>query len=168
MNIVLFTLLSCLTLFFFIFLGIGKFGLLPSYSHYAKKWNETYPIQNLNLWSLITFLAAMFILPVLLEIGNGNMLQFLGFFVPVYLICVSLTPGWEENKKIHKWHSIFAISCAICAILFIILVLGKWWCCLIGIIIVAISALLTKTFKYATTFWLEMIMFISIYLGLII
>lgn len=168
MNVVLFTLLSCLTLFCFIFLGIGKFGLLPSYSDYSTAWNKEFPIPNMNLWSILTFIAAVLILPVLLEISDGHLLQFLGFLTPVYLICVSLTPDWAVKPEVCKWHAIFAWLCALCALLFIVLVLGKWWCVIIALVISLGSGLITKTLKSATTFWAEMIMFIGMYLALIV
>lgn len=168
MNFVLLTFISCLTLFCFIFLGIGKFGLLPSYSAYSAKWDTVYPIQNMNLWSILTFVAAVFLIPVLLEYSDGSMLQFLGFFTPLYLICVSFTPNWASNPKEYKYHVAFAFLCALCAFIFIIFVLGKWGCILGSIIIVLISSLLSKTLKSSLVFWLEMIMFLGMYLALII
>ena len=92
MNFILLTFISCLLLFCFICLGIGKFGLLRSYSAYAPKWDETVPMKNLNLWSIITFLAGFLLMPVLLQYSEGHILQFLGFFTPIYLMGVSLTP----------------------------------------------------------------------------
>lgn len=168
MNFVLLTFLSCLTLFCFMSLGIGKFGLLPSYSAYSAKWNEVCPIQNMNLWSIITFVAAALLLPVLLQYSDGSAFQFLGFFTPIYLICVSLTPNWASNPKEYKYHTVFAILCALAAFLFIIFALGKWGCILGSLLVVLAASLLSKTLKSSLVFWLEMIMFLSMYLALII
>ena len=168
MNFILLTFISCLLLFCFICLGIGKFGLLRSYSAYAPKWDETVPMKNLNLWSIITFLAGFLLMPVLLQYSEGHTLQFLGFFTPIYLMGVAFTPKFESDKNEFKYHATFAILCAICAFLFIIFVLGKYGCVIGSLIIVLIAAISSKTLKTSLTFWSEMVMFLSMYLALII
>ena len=168
MNIFPLLLLSCLMLFCFISFSVGKFGFLPSYSAYSSKWNETIPIQNMNLWSIITFIAAFCIMPVLLEMSDGSNFQFLGFFTPVYLIAVSLTPKWASDPNEHKYHVIFASLCALCAFLYIILTLHQIWVLVGVLLIIGIVAVLTKTYKTNLVFWLEMIMFLGMYLSLII
>ena len=41
---------------------IKKFGLAPSYSAYNPMWDKAVPIDNMHLWSIITFvIAATFI-----------------------------------------------------------------------------------------------------------
>ena len=167
-NTILLTFISCLTLFCFIFLGIGKFGLLPSYSAYSSKWNEAVPISNMNLWSIVTLVAAVLLIPVLLEISADSPIQFLGFFTPIYLICVSFTPNWQNDDKEYKYHVIFALLCAICAFLYIGLILNRWGCILGSLIIILTISILSKTLKTHLVFWLEMIMFLSMYLSLII
>ena len=168
MNFILLTFISCLILFCFICLGIGKFGLLHSYSAYATEWDKTVPIKNLNLWSIITFFAGVLLLPVLLQYSEGHILQFLGFFTPIYLIGVALTPKFASDKKEFKYHTAFASLCALCAFLFIIFVLGKYGCIIASLIVVLIASTLSKTLKKSLTFWLEMVMFLSMYLALII
>ena len=130
-------------------------------------WDKVFLIQNINLWSIITFIDAALIMPLLLEQSNGNIFQFLDF-LSQYLIYVSLTPKWENNEKIHTWYLIFAYVCAACAFLFILFALCKWWCLLISLIILLTSALLSKTLKLSLTFWSKMVMFLGIYLSLII
>lgn len=168
MNFILLTFISCLILFCFICLGIGKFGLLESYSAYAAEWDKTVPIKNLSLWSIITFIVGFLLMPVLLQYSEGHTLQFLGFFAPLYLIGVSLTPKWASDKNEYKYHVAFALLCALCSFLFIVFVLGKYGCIIGSIIIVLIASLSSKTLKSSLTFWLEMIMFLSMYLALII
>lgn len=161
------TLFSCLLLFCFITLGIGKFGILSSYSSYSTKWKEicNFP---LNVWSLVTFIAASMLIPILLNIGENNTLQFSGFFAPAYLMFVACTPNWESNKFEHIMHSTFADICAGMGLIFIIFVTHLWYVLIISLCIMLICALLTKTLKYAYIFWLEMIMFLSIYISILL
>ena len=91
----------------FVILGEVVFGQLPSYSAYSTKWKVKVPLNSMNLWSLVTLIVAFLLMLSMLEIGDGSYLQFLGFFAPLYLICVCLTPDWETNSKQHKFHLIF-------------------------------------------------------------
>ena len=152
----------------FILLGIKKFGLLDSYSAYSSKWNQAVPINNMNLWSIVTILAAGLLCPCIIETGIGNPWQFLGFLTPVYLITVACTPNWETNKKEHIIHSTVAIFCAIAALLWIILIRKQFYIALISTIVFILLGLFTKTFKRAYTFWGEMAMFSMVYCSLLI
>ena len=78
-EITLFALISTLALFSFIGAGIIRFGLLRSYSSYSSKWGEAVPMNNMNLWSIVTFVAAFMLCPALLELGTASLWQFLGF-----------------------------------------------------------------------------------------
>lgn len=157
-----FTVISTILFFGFIILNVFIFGILSSYSAYGTIWGKR-KIFGLNLWSVITIVSAFLLTPPLIDKGIDNPLQFLGFLTPVYLICVGLTPGWEENDKEWMWHSIFAGLCAICALLWIFLVSGNYWPLILILIEVLITAILTRTLIFAFVFWLEMIMFLSTY-----
>lgn len=159
--------LSAIILFGFIFAGVVRWGLLPSYSDYSSKWGEVLPIKNLNLWGLVTFVAAALLMPVMIELGNENVFQFLGFFTPVYLMCVSFTPNWKTDKTEGKLHPIFAYACAVAAFAWILFVVHTWYV-LLGIsLFVIATALLSLSLKSAKVFWLEMIMFASTYFSLL-
>ena len=160
-------LFSCLLLFCFITLGIGKFSILSSYSAYSKKWKEVCSFP-LNVWSLVTFFAAAMLVPILINIGEGNPLQFTGFFAPAYLMFVAVTPNWESDKFEHIIHSVAADLCAVAAIVFIIFVAHLWYVMFIAFGIILICALATKTVKSALVFWLELVMFLSIYITILL
>ena len=163
-EITVFATLSALLLFSFIFAGVARFGLLNSYSAYSAKWGRAVPMNNLNLWSVVTFATAIILCPVLIELGVGSMLQFLGFLTPVYLMVVSLTPDWMTKKTQNIVHSVFAILCAIGGLLWVILIMHGFNL-LCGVLVFILTlALLTGTVKTAAVFWLEMIMFSSVYL----
>lgn len=159
------TLISAFFLFGFIGVSIRMHTLLPSYSAYASKWEIE---KNLNLWQIVTFLSAMLLMPPMIESGQGNTLQFLGFATPAYLMAVGCTPNWESNKKEHIFHTAFAIICAICAFLWMALVAKVWFVIIPVAVIVAVLGYATSSIKSSITFWGEMVMFLSTYFTLLI
>lgn len=160
--------ISAILFFGFIAMGIGKFGLQPSYSIYSKYWGETVPLpNNLHLWSIVTIISALLLVPPMIEIGDGNSLQFLGFLTPLYLVCVALTPTWWKYDKEHILHVIFTLLCVFAAL---------FWCIkvaahprIIGTIfmLTGFSIGFFHKEKYLV-FFLEMVMFLSTYLTLMI
>lgn len=165
---IILTALSAVLLFGFILLGVFKFGLLRSYSSYAARWDKAVPMDNANLWSLVTFAAAALLVPVMIELGTLSALQFLGFLTPLYLMAVSLTPKWASDPTQHKFHVWFAGFCALGGILWTILVAHTLPVLIGALAIVAIVSALTKTVKSSTVFWLEMVMFLTVYCSIFI
>ena len=155
---------SFVLLFGFIGLGIHHFGLLPSYSSYASKWHEVKSLpMGMHLWSVITIVAAMILLPAMVDLGEGNGLQFLGFFAPIYLMIVGLTPDYETilgERKLHIWG---ATICAICTVIWIAFVARHWDVLLACGFISFAGALATQTYKKSLIFWGEMALFLSAY-----
>lgn len=159
------TLLSLLLFLVFNLLTIRKHGLLPSYSATYYKW---WKCPTISAFSVITFLVAFFLMPAMIEQGEDNCLQFLGFFAPIYLIIVAISPDFEADRKTYLVHSGAAVVCALCSFAWIIFVRHLWWVLLVGIAASLGLAFVTKTVKASKTFWLEMVMFISVYIALII
>lgn len=156
--------LSALLLLGFIIIGVNKFGLLSSYSAYSEKWETAVPIDNANLWSIVTFAAAALLMPVMIQLASVSVLQFLGFLTPLYLIGVALTPEWYKDKKSHIFHSIFAFLSAFGGIYWCMFIMHGLYIFIAIIVVVIISALITKTLKSCGVFWLELIMFLTVYL----
>lgn len=155
---------SFVLLFGFIGLGIFKFGLLPSYSAYASKWAERSLLpKRLNPWSIVTILAAFLLMPVMIDLGEGGMMQFLGFFAPLYLIIVGLTPGYETNPGARRVHIWGAAICAVCALIWMTAVMHRWAVVLAVAFIMWSISLATQTFKSSTIFWGEAVLFLSTY-----
>ena len=151
----------------FILLGVRKFGMLPSYSAYSSKWAETVPIHNANLWSIITTVVALLLAPVLIEQGEGNPWQCLGFFAPLYLIVVAFTPRWETDEKQKRVHVVGAVLCAVLAVLWIILLRHQWWPFPLSLLAAWCVAHSTDTVRESSVFWLEMTLFTSVYIALL-
>ena len=86
---------SAMLFFGFVILGGIKYGLLDCYSAYAAKWQEFYP--KLNIWSVVTFISAFLMMPVILEQSKDNPWQFLGFLAPVSLFFVAGSPRYASE-----------------------------------------------------------------------
>lgn len=155
---------SFVLLFGFIGLGIFRFGFLPSYSAYATKWSERCPLpMGMPLWSFVTIIAAIILMPVMIDLGDGSYLQFLGFFAPIYLMIAGLTPDYETNPKSKRIHTWGAIICALFAIVWIAFVAQRWAVFLACSFIMFVAALATQTHEKALLFWGEMALFLSTY-----
>lgn len=147
----------------FVTLSVWRFGWRKSYSSYAAKWIEFVPMHNINVWSVVTVVVAFLILPSMLERGEGNLVQCLGFFVPLYLAVVAFTPRYETEHSQYVVHVIGTIVCAAIAVAWLIFVRHLWWVLLIALAVFGAVAYLTKTYKTSYVFWLEMAMFASVY-----
>ena len=137
-------------------LCIRKFGWLSSYSAYATKWPKP-------IWSAITIIVAVLLIPAMLEAGDESPLQFLGFFAPVYLGVVALTPDWETDHKQKLIHNYSSVVCVVCVIMWLVYALRLWYYIPIAIALAALAAYLTKTWKESYTLWLELAMFAAVY-----
>lgn len=158
------TLLSMLLLGTFIGVSIYLWGIPDSYSALASKWSEKLPINHLHFWSIITIAAAFFLMPVMIDQADENVLQVLGFFAPLYLMVVGCTPTWESNRKEHIIHTVGAAICAGCALAWLVLIRELIAVVVISAALMTILAIRTKSGK-CYTFWLEMVMFVSVYVA---
>lgn len=157
--------LSFLLLLGFIILsGILNRGIPGSYSAFSSVWAEDLP--KLNVWSVVTFIVAFGMTPPMIQAGDGNAVQFLGFFAPLYLIVVSLTPNWDIDKRQGRIHTIGAIACAVIAFAWLLLIRHHWWVILICLAAASVAGWRTKTLPGSIVFWGEMIMFASVYLSI--
>lgn len=154
-------------LFGFMILGLRTFGLLGSYSQYASKWTEAVPLNNIHLWSLVTFIAAFLLMPVMIELGEGNPLQCLGFFAPVYLMIVSLTPEFQVKpvqRKIHTWG---ASLCAVMAFAWMIFIQHAYVPVSLSFLLALLGGYATKSLVSSKIWWGEIFMFLGVYLTIL-
>lgn len=167
-EISLFAILSTVILFSFISSGVIKFGLQNSYSGYSMKWGEAVPMNNMNLWSIVTFVAAFLLCPVLLELTAGSALQFLSFLTPIYLIITALTPGWYADKRVFRVHAIAALLCMCGSLIWMIAIMHAIKVVAVVAIFYMTIALLTGTWKTSYIFWIEMWLFVSVYVTVLL
>ena len=162
------TSISEIIFFGFVVAGVCEFGLLSCYSAYAPKWGEKWPSPGtLNIWSMVTLVSALLLLPVLLEQSNDSSWQFLGFLAPVSLILVSISTDYQTNNFSWWIHQIGALSAVVFVSLYSILVPNLWWIVLIVVAVAAIISAITGFKKY-WMFWAEMAMYLATYIILFI
>ncbi len=154
------TAISAIMFFGFVILGVVKFGLLDCYSAYGPKWQPDIH-SKINWWTIVTFLSAALIVPVLLFGAEGNPYQFLGFLAPISLALVAATPDYKTNTFSMVLHQVGAIGSAILIILFVIAVPKLLW---VVIALAVIACILGLIKKGTILFWLEMAMYLSTYI----
>lgn len=166
----LITTLASLALFGgFVGLSVHRFGWRRSYSAYAAKWHEAVPLaSNTHLWSIVTVVVALLLVPALLERGEGDPWQFLGFFAPMYLCFAAFTPEYETDKRQMKIHIIGTSLCALVSVAWICFVAERWWTIPVWLVAAWLAAYATITIKKSWLFWLEMAMFGASYVSLLI
>ena len=155
-------------LFSFISSGVIRFGLQNSYSGYSIKWGEAVPMNSMNLWSVVTTVAAFLLCPVLLELTAGSALQFLSFLTPIYLIITALTPDWYVSKKVFRVHAIAALLCMCGSLTWLIAIMRVIKVVAVVAIFYMTIALLTGTWKTSYIFWIEMWLFVSVYVTVLL
>lgn len=164
---VILTILSLLLLGGFTALSCALFfGVPASYSAFSAEWRTMYP--KTPVWSYVTAAAAFLMVPPMIEAGDGSALQCLGFFAPLYLIVVSLTPDWDIDRKQHIIHTGGAVFCASLAVAWLVLIRGQWWLALACLAAAAGAGLWTRTLRASLVFWGEMALFLSTYVSLFI
>jgi hypothetical protein len=159
------TIISFLLLAGFIVLSCALFyGIPGSYSAFSAEWRTMCP--KLNVWSVVTALAAFGMVPPMIGAGEGFSLQCLGFFAPLYLVIVALTPEWDIKPKQHVVHTVGAIICAVLAFAWLLFIRGHWWVAVICLAAGIAAGVLTRTLRASLVFWGEAVMFSSVYLSL--
>ena len=98
----------------------------------------------------------------------GNPLQFLCFFAPLYLFLVGFTPNYQEDKKANIIHQIGAWGCVAMILVWLFIIVKKWVVLLPVFTLALVIGFGTRTIKESITYYLEMAMYISIYLILIL
>lgn len=152
----------------FVILGVVKFGWQKSYSSFAPKWTEAVPIDNhTHLWSIVTIIVAFLMAIPMIQTGAGSNWQFLGFFAPVYLGVVALTPEYQTNRRQKIIHIAGTAVCALATLLWLGLVTGDWAILVLSFIGAYIAAIVTKTIERTLLFWSEMAMFAAVFIKLL-
>ena len=153
----------------FVLLGFRRFGILSSYSSYARKWTEAVPINNhTHLWSIVTIVTALLLVPAMIEAGDESPLQFLGFAAPVYLGVVGFTPEYETKHKQMVVHFIGTVICSAAAVLWLVIALREWYQIPIALAVFGVIGFLTQTLRKSYVLWLELSMFAAVYAAVLI
>ena len=135
---------------------IIKYKLEFCFSAYSKMFHAS----AINWWTAITAATAVLLMPPLLEISEGKMLQFTGFLAPIAMMLVALTPRWYEVLKEYRIHCI-GVACAVAFIVIYTIMLGGVWIWLL--VYLGIAGIATLICKRAWIMWLELAAYAMIY-----
>lgn len=164
-----FTILSLVLLVLFTSWAARIKGEIPaSYSALGTDVGEYFPGAPINPWSVVTFLVAFLMLPPMIEAGDGSLWQCLGFFAPLYLIVVALTPDWATDRRQLWIHRIGAGICAVMALLWLVIIRGDLGLTFVIYIACAVAGTVSRSIERCVTFWLEAGLFLSVYGSLIV
>ena len=116
------------------------------------------------LFPAMIALLCVLLIPCWLTLSEGSNFQFLSFLAPAALMFVGFTPAFNDADMYKIIHNVAAYTCAVFAMLWIILVTPFWYIILIVLGVIAVAAILTKTWKTSYIYWLEMVAFVSLFI----
>ena len=148
-------------------IAIKLFGIPESLS------DTYYLYKDKKDWMRIFFPLMMFsmvglLMPAWLEISVGSTLQFLAFLAAASIAFVGAAPTFKNGGMDYKVHSISAYCAAAFSILWIIFVSKLWIMPIIWLVLITLLALLTKSVKTSTIYWLETVAFMSTFMSIMV
>lgn len=164
--------LICVFIAFIIYLiyngiAIKLFGIPESLS------DTYYLYKEKKDWMRVFFPLMMFsivglLMPAWLEISAGSMLQFLAFLAAASIAFVGAAPTFKNGGMDYKVHSISAYCAAVFSILWVVLVSKLWIMPIIWFTFITLLAILTKSVKTSTIYWLETVAFMSTFISIMV
>ena len=148
-------------------IAIKLFGIPESLS------DTYYLYKEKKDWMRIFFPLMMFsmvglLMPAWLEISAGSMLQFLAFLAAASIAFVGAAPTFKNGGMDYKVHSISAYCAAVFSILWVVLVSKLWIMPIIWFVFITLLAILTKSTKTSTIYWLETVAFMSTFMSIMV
>ena len=167
------TIVSFALMFVFNIISVKKFGLWSCFSAYGEKWDDwskknINATGSVNLWSHITIVSAMLLVPPVLVTSNGYNIQFLCFFMPLYLFLVGITPDYNYFRKKKILHVLGVILCVISMLVWHLLIVHNLIIFVPLTLIALIISVITKTLKESWLYYVEMILYSSAYITLML
>ena len=164
--------IDCLSKAIFLFViynivALALFGVPKSLSMTYYLYKERKNALRVLFPAMIALLCT-FLIPCWLELSEGSNFQFLAFLAPAALMFVGFTPAFKDADMYNTIHNIAAYTCAVFALLWIILVTPYWYVILIVLGVIALAAILTKTWATCYIYWLEMVAFVSLFVSIIL
>lgn len=164
--------LICVFIAFIIYLvyngiAIKLFGIPESLSDTYYLYKEKKDWMRI-FFPLMMFSMVVLLMPAWLEISAGSMLQFLAFLAAASIAFVGAAPTFKNGGMDYKVHSISAYCAAAFSILWVILVSKLWIMPIIWLVLITLLALLTKSVKTSTIYWLETVAFMSTFMSIMV
>ena len=148
--------------FFSIILGflIYKFGIPESLSQ------TYYNLENYKKDIGILFYLYLVVTVFILAIPMIEAAKIWGFISCIGLLFVGAAPAFKEKHQ--KYIHVCGAALAALGSIILLITINKWIYSFIILAIILILSLSTKTLKQSIVFWLEMLAFYSLFLGLIL
>ena len=125
-------------------------------------------VENLKfLFPSMMILLTVFLLPCWLQMSVGSPYQFTAFLSAVGILFVGFTPAFNNSKMEGTIHTVSACISAAAALAWILLVTPYWYVILGIFAIVSVIAILTKTWKTCSMYWLETVAFVSTFVAML-
>lgn len=127
--------ISAVMLFGFWFFCIFKYGFKDCLSRYSthRPW-----------WSIALIGSAALLIPVMLELTEGKMMQFAGFLAPVSLFIVGVTNEWQKDDFQYWLHNIGVILAVLFSVVYTLMFHGFVWYILVGCLFAGVCGLIDK------------------------
>lgn len=163
-----FCIMSALILGWFVSSSVVRFGFLRSFSSYEKKWEEIFSSKFVNVWGAVMLLCGCLLAVGMLPLATLTPLHYLGFLSPLYLIVISFTPDWGTSKAQYIIRTFFTILCFFGGLVWLTAAMKAYFLTVLVFMFSASFALFTRTGQTSFIFWLEVFMYLTIYLVVII
>lgn len=159
---------------FAIFLGylMAVFGV---FSEVPKSLSNTYYMFQEKkdglkwLFPVLILVMVFTLMPAWIELSNGSNWQFLSFLCPASLLFVGAAPAFKSSSLENTVHTVAAMLSAFFGILWVLIFCQAGiWILLASLLVIVILSLTTETVKSSYTFWLEMVAFLAVYVGVLI
>lgn len=139
--------------------SLAIFGVPESLSNTYYLWKQ----KNGKGWLFCVMMYAVvaLMMPAWITLSEGSNFQFLAFLAPASIAFVGTAPRFKDSQLESRVHTISAIIAATCSLLWVALVTPYWWVMLIWLGFIALTAILTSSYKTAYVYWLELVAFLS-------
>lgn len=111
------------------------------------------------LFPIMMYLVVTFMMPAWITLSEGSPFQFLAFLAPASILFVGTAPAFLSSNLENMVHQVSAYLAAALSILWICLVTPYWWVILIWLGLVALTSILTSSYKTSYIYWLELVAF---------
>lgn len=136
--------------------------------------NTYYMYQELRdglkwLFPALILVMVFTLMPAWIELSNGSNWQFLSFLCPASLLFVGAAPAFKSSSLENTVHTVAAMLAAFFGLLWVLIFCQAGiWIILASLLLIVILSLITQSVKSSYTFWLEMVAFLSVYVGVLI
>lgn len=136
---------------------LALFSIPESLSNTYYLWKE----KNGKGWlfCLMMYLVVALMMPAWISLSEGSNFQFLAFLAPASIAFVGTAPRFKDSQLESRVHTVSAIIAAACSLLWVALVTPYWWVGWIWFGFIALSSVLTRSYKTADVYWLEQVAF---------